>query len=493
MPILDKEIIAPDDYHTPDGVVRATPRRIRHWLSMFKRMKKKGLPVPIPWEHQEGAKPDPAARLANQAKHNAGHVDDMFLDRNGALWGKLNIPRDDHARQIKENVKFVSPEIDDEWEDGDGEVWHDIITHVAVTPRPVHYKQKPFGTKAKLSQPRRGVVWLSLNQGRNFRRLAQKRRRLCAEDQLMGVKTKTKGKAKTRKLSESEGQKQTTEDELKNMKREETDEGLSIQMSGEDDEDYEGDDEGGEGGIGGEGGAGGGEPDEQELIDELIPILDEKFKLHLPEHVTPKSFIRDILMACHGHPGWEDHEGGAGGEGGEDEGEGGEQLSEEDHDGSDPNYGMGERDMNAREEMPVAMMSANVKRLSAQVKELEADNASLKADKELDRLSQYEAEGRCSPATARQLRSEIGKKRLSFASKKDNNVAILKARLDQIAETPEGTFGEKKQKRLSQGREEKSKTEWGREDGKKQGPISPERAKEAAEEQLRSSGIKPRT
>lgn len=162
MPLLVKEIIAPGDYHTDDGIVRATPQRIRHWLKQFKRMKAKGLPIPVPWEHQEGAKPlSHNDRLAQQATHNAGFWRGAFIDRDGRLWGKLDIPNEDDARHIERSVRYVSPEIDDHWVDGDGQVWKDIITHVALTPRPVHYKQKPFGAKPRLSSGR-GAVQLSM-------------------------------------------------------------------------------------------------------------------------------------------------------------------------------------------------------------------------------------------------------------------------------------------------------------------------------------------
>src|SRR6185437_6912046 len=273
MPLLTKEIIAPDDYHTSEGVVRATPRRIRWWLSQFKKMKQKGLPVPIPWEHQEDAKPQSyAERLANEAKHNAGWVEDMFLDKKNHLWSVLDIPNKDDAKKIQQSVRFVSPEIDDEWEDGDGQAWHDIITHVALTARPVFYKQKPFGTPANLSFSRARAVRLSLTQRMN-------------------------------------------NPEVRHMADDFEDDDLTADTSDES-----------------------GPRSDEQLLEEVCGLLDSKFGLHLPiEHVDTDTFLRDLCMALHGHPG-------------HDLGDSGTADATDDDDDSGIDYSA------AREEQPVAMM-----------------------------------------------------------------------------------------------------------------------------------------
>jgi hypothetical protein len=80
-----------------------------------------------------------------------------------------------------------------------------------------------------------------------------------------------------------------------------------------------------------------GASDDEAMIAKLIPMLIAKFKLSIPaEDTNPKSFLRDLYMACCGHPGWE--ESGAAEESGEDH------LSEDDEfdtEGSDPNFGVG--------------------------------------------------------------------------------------------------------------------------------------------------------
>ena len=55
------------------------------------------------------------------------------------------------------SVRFVSPQIEPDFIDGDGREWDGpSIVHVAVTPRPVQHHQKPF------TPVRMGVVRLAL-------------------------------------------------------------------------------------------------------------------------------------------------------------------------------------------------------------------------------------------------------------------------------------------------------------------------------------------
>ena len=60
----------------------------------------------------------------------------MFLE--------LDVPDPANARQM-DKVRFVSPEVLTDWQDGDGRVWRGkSITHLALTPQPVRHRQGPF-------------------------------------------------------------------------------------------------------------------------------------------------------------------------------------------------------------------------------------------------------------------------------------------------------------------------------------------------------------
>jgi hypothetical protein len=100
-----------------------------------------------------------AEGLAQKAKQNLGHVVDARTSPEGYLEVTLEVPGEDDAKRLP-SVRFVSPEITRDYTDGDGRVWRgQSITHVAVTPRPVQHRQKPFAA-ARLSLDR--VVRLAL-------------------------------------------------------------------------------------------------------------------------------------------------------------------------------------------------------------------------------------------------------------------------------------------------------------------------------------------
>lgn len=147
--LLEKELCMPGTFHTPTGVEVVDAARLRHWHREGRRMLRKGLWIPVPWEHQEDAEPRSwAEHLANRALFNAGFVHSYFL-ADGGLWAVLRFPDRKTARQAKHFVRFVSLEFNREWTDGDGELWLDVITHVALTPAPINYRQRPFGSKPR--------------------------------------------------------------------------------------------------------------------------------------------------------------------------------------------------------------------------------------------------------------------------------------------------------------------------------------------------------
>jgi len=496
MPVLVKEIIAPDTYHTPDGPVRATPRRIRHWLRQGQRMLAKGLPIPVPWEHQDDAKPDGAMHLAENATRNAGFVEGFFLDRDGRLWGKLDIPDADKARHIQKNVRFVSPELDDAWTDGDGREWKDIITHVALTPRPVHYKQTPFGTKPRLSHPRRGSVWLSLDQGSHYRagrvagRLSRPGRTNMATSTTTPRPTRTQRRlsAKKRKDQRLSASTDTTTAEERKRQRDAGDAGpdaaarLSADAGADDAADAGADDAADGDGANGDA--------QQELIDGIRQLLADKMHLDLPPDTDAETILRDLYAALHGHPGIDlvdDDDDGDAADTDDDD-----QLSEDSEDGDDDHDASGTSidgpPNDAREEMPRATLS-HTRKVLRQTPEFQAMTEEVieaRTDKLLGKLAGYEREGRCSPAKARELRQLVNRHRLSFANKGDHNVLLLQARLEEIADVPAGTYGDKKQ-RLSHAQEQKPRTEWGNAEGDKR-KVSPERAQEIVEE-MRQNGV----
>lgn len=141
MPTFTKDVLYPGTYRLLDGRrVSYTRADVKHLTQRLKDMTAAGLQVPVAWEHQDGAKPSPAAA----AKGNLGFALDAEETADGYLTAKLDIPADDDAKRLP-SVRFVSPEIVNDFVDGSGRKWPGAsITHIAVTPRPVQHRQKPF-------------------------------------------------------------------------------------------------------------------------------------------------------------------------------------------------------------------------------------------------------------------------------------------------------------------------------------------------------------
>src|SRR5579872_2845151 len=129
MPVfVEKEIIAPGRYRTGETLVRATPRRIRHWMAVGNRMLARRLQIPLPWEHQDDAEPWTRGHPAPPELESAGFLRLYFLDRDGHLWGHLEFPNRETAEYVRRHVRFVSPQIDERFVDETGRTWRDVIT-----------------------------------------------------------------------------------------------------------------------------------------------------------------------------------------------------------------------------------------------------------------------------------------------------------------------------------------------------------------------------
>jgi hypothetical protein len=179
-----KLLLRPSLYSAPQGVLKATPARLKHWIRTFRRMKAKGIRVPIGHGHQPQALPgDASARARNQyylGALNAGYLDALDLDKRGGLRAVLDCPGYDlddkgnlvawtrlgDGREVRTAIAEVSAAIRD-WTDGTGETWPDAIVHIALTPLPVAHGTGPF-TPAPIA-PLEGI---ELSLSNRYRRLS---------------------------------------------------------------------------------------------------------------------------------------------------------------------------------------------------------------------------------------------------------------------------------------------------------------------------------
>lgn len=112
-----------------------------------KKMIRRGLRVPCVWEHQAGAEPVELSRgdrLADYARHTFGEVRGARRDAAGVLWMLHEVYDPADAEQLT-RTKFVSPKLYPSYSDSRGGEYRGVtVAHVAATPTPVQFWQRPF-------------------------------------------------------------------------------------------------------------------------------------------------------------------------------------------------------------------------------------------------------------------------------------------------------------------------------------------------------------
>ena len=157
-----KDALLPGVWVTAKGqVFECTETDLRHFHDRTKEQIKHGAPIPWTWEHQHddnGSKQLSASDLlAKWAQNTGGHIHDVRLGDDGALEVLMDV--DDADRPKLEATKYVSPDIRHNWRDRNGPesdalgpYWPgQSFAHIAVTPMPVQYPQRPFDFSAPVS------------------------------------------------------------------------------------------------------------------------------------------------------------------------------------------------------------------------------------------------------------------------------------------------------------------------------------------------------
>jgi hypothetical protein len=146
---LWKDVLHPGRSVLPDGrEVTFTAEHSRNAHQNLQRMISKGLTVPCCWEHQPGAKPvllSANEQLANRSKLLFGAIVGSKVDAHGVLWARHEIYKPEDAEHLSQSKQKVSPKLVPGYRDQTGEKYFGpTVTHVAATPTPVQYWQKPF-------------------------------------------------------------------------------------------------------------------------------------------------------------------------------------------------------------------------------------------------------------------------------------------------------------------------------------------------------------
>lgn len=160
-----KDLLYPGAYRLADGrTVRYTPEKVDHLARRARDMLAAGLNIPVCWDHQPAAPLTEDEKRAQKVKNCLGFVEAAGRTEDGFLETEFEVPDPEDARRLPA-VRYVSPQIMEDFVDGDGRLWPgESITHVAVTPRPVRHRQRPFVPVAMSLDANRGkrVVNLSL-------------------------------------------------------------------------------------------------------------------------------------------------------------------------------------------------------------------------------------------------------------------------------------------------------------------------------------------
>src|SRR5579883_2473777 len=149
---------------TKGQVFHCGPDDLVHFRDRTRDMLACGAAIPWVWEHRKGdpndAQLSAADLLAQWAKNTGGHIRDAKIE-NGVL--QLLMDVDEADRGKLEAIKFVSPDLRHNWTDRNGPALDEhglpywpgqSIAHLAVTPIPVQYPQRPFRFDGELGGQR---------------------------------------------------------------------------------------------------------------------------------------------------------------------------------------------------------------------------------------------------------------------------------------------------------------------------------------------------
>ncbi len=150
MPLFKKAILRVGTYQSPDGEVKVTPKRLKHWAATHRRMMANRLGVPISFDHaDDDADLAPVAfstgRGPRSAKDSVGFLKSIEVAPDGNHANIILDIRDPKAIQkARENVVEVSPVVFPTWQDGRGKNYRDCITHLDLVNHPVDNSQGQF-------------------------------------------------------------------------------------------------------------------------------------------------------------------------------------------------------------------------------------------------------------------------------------------------------------------------------------------------------------
>ena len=144
-----KTMLGARTYHSPDGTLDVTQARLKHWADTFAKFRAAHLAVPIGWGHADDPKDSQPVKVGDKRRRlpqdTVGYLEQFSLTPDGdSAELTINVPREEDAEKVKNNLAELSPVVFETWKDGDGQEWTDCITHVDLVQHPVDQRQSEF-------------------------------------------------------------------------------------------------------------------------------------------------------------------------------------------------------------------------------------------------------------------------------------------------------------------------------------------------------------
>lgn len=174
MSAFRKSILAVGSYRSPEGAIHVTTDRLKHWEKSVRKIQSANYQIPVHWNHADITDTDhlsPIHRMSAtpaQAERTVGRLVDFQVARDGQsaeIVVETLTPSATEA--VESNAVFVSPVLFDQWQDGRGESYSDIIGSVDLVDLPVDNSQSRFQPTAMMST--RSVIRMSTKPKQIFR------------------------------------------------------------------------------------------------------------------------------------------------------------------------------------------------------------------------------------------------------------------------------------------------------------------------------------
>lgn len=148
---FSKGILKAKKHHAPNGVVDATPARLKHWRDQQSLMLSRNLAPSVHFDHSDRKEDnapvslDAEGKMKRGANNAVGRLAEFAINAAGnQAQITLDLPDDLAADKSRKNIVSVSPVIVPSFRDGDGNEYRDCIVAYDLVTHPVDNTQTPF-------------------------------------------------------------------------------------------------------------------------------------------------------------------------------------------------------------------------------------------------------------------------------------------------------------------------------------------------------------